>query len=129
VGLIALTALNAAILLWKRARSKNTDLGAVQVSSEVDPEEYSRLHAKVLADHRTRKILIPLLKASRGTVTSREMAFLKYLGGEESKAYLLQELRQDRYRNRREAMIVWKQVVLLDSLAGGDQKRGTRSNP
>jgi len=66
--------------------------------------------------------------AGRNNVTAREMAFLKYIAGEENKAYLLQELKQYRYRNVREAAILLKQVTLLESVACVEQKTDTTSN-
>ncbi len=123
--LIVLTAINVAIMFLKWRRRKEPSLGTVQLSPEVDPQEYSRLFAKVRTHKRAGKILIPILKAAKNNVSAREMAFLKYLAGEENKEYLLRELKQERYHSAREAAILLKQVTLLDSVASAERSQDT----
>jgi len=96
----------------------------IWVSAEVDSNEFRRLFADALFDKRWRKLVIPLLKVSRNTVTSREIAILKFVLGEVDYEFVIREINNERWSNNRDAGICLRQVELLQKVVGKETTGG-----
>ncbi len=109
--------------LWRKYRKPRLEPGTVLISSDVDRQEFSRIFARALLDETGRKILVPLLQASRNTFTRREMAILKYVLGEETREHLVETIETlgAEHTNYREAEILNRQMDILRSVVGKEK--------
>jgi len=99
--------------------------GSIVISKEVDSKEFSHLFARALLDDNGRKVLLPLLEVSGMTVTSREIAIMKYIVGEENRESLLRALeeRRNNYVDYREVEVQNRQIEVLKSVFGEETKK------
>lgn len=99
--------------------------GSIVISKEVDSKEFSHLFARALLDDKGRRVLLPLLEISGMTVTSREIAIMKYILGEEDRGFLLRALeeRRNNYVDHREAEVQNRQIEVLKPVFGEETKK------
>lgn len=97
--------------------------GAIIISKDVDPKEFSRIFAKTLLNETGREILAPLFEASGYNFTWREMAILKFVLGEKDRDSLVQAIEEKAATqpNLRESEILVRQLKLLESIAGKEK--------
>jgi hypothetical protein len=93
------------------------------ISSDVDSGDFSKVFAKALLDGSGQKILLGLLEANGNNVTSREMAILKYVLGEEDKEFLMQTISQKdaTEMSHQESEILARQMELLQSVVESEE--------
>jgi hypothetical protein len=111
------------VTLWKRFQKPKFEPGTIVISEDVDSKEFSRVFAKALLHQTGRNILSPLLEASGNNFTSREMAILKYVLGEEDREFLISAISKEGPGeiSYREAEILNRQMKILQSVVGEDQ--------
>ncbi len=94
--------------------------GNIIISKEVDSKEFSRLFARALVEEKGRKVLLGLLETSGAIITSREIAILKCLVGEEDQDFLMRTFEERRKGDfdYQETNIQNRQLEILLSIFG-----------
>ncbi len=94
--------------------------GNIVISKEVDPKEFSRLFARASVEEKEGKVLLGLLEASGAIITSREIAILKCLSGEEDQDFVMRTFEERRKGDvdYQETNIQNRQLEILQSIFG-----------
>lgn len=111
--LVVVVGVGVWLLARKRAPRPPAAHGPV-LSSDVDIKEFSRVFAAVLLDERGRKAVAPLLEASGGWVTPREMLFFDYLLGQVDRKEIVRAIQQT--TDPREIDIFTRQIAIVRSM-------------
>jgi len=94
--------------------------GNIIISKEVDSKDFSRLFARAAVEEKEGKVLLGLLEASGAIITSREIAILKFLFGEEDQDFLMRTFEERRKGDvdYQETNIQNRQLEILHSIFG-----------